>query len=321
MLLNRLSVFPASWTLDAAATVCAGDGILPQDMLDLLSRLVSKSLLALECGWAGERRYQILETVRHYAWERLAAAGDGDLLRNRHTAFFCAEFKSALPILRGPEQVPCLRRLGREQGHVRAALDWALDSAALAGEGVELAGALFWFWTKRGLFEEGRTWLERAVALDTAPRTRARALIGLAHMHYFQGRQIGAAESAAAALSLGRECGDPWVVSFALFLQALTAFELGDYQRALARAIEAREAADESGDQVQHGGPLMILANVALFEGDHGRAQQLYDESIEVHRRAGDKWGLSILLSIGPAHRAERLRAGPRASRRGDLVV
>ncbi|MEO8077313.1 MAG: hypothetical protein ABI818_13360 [Acidobacteriota bacterium] len=171
---------------------------------------------------------------------------------------------------------------------------------------MELAGALFWFWTKRGLFEEGRAWLERAAALDTAPRTRARALLGLAHMHYFQGRQIGAAESAAAALSLGRECGDPWVASFALFLQALAAFELGDYQQALARAIEAREAADDSGDQIQHGGPLMIVANVALFEGDHDRAQQLYDESIEVHRRAGDKWGLSILLSIAAGLRIVR---------------
>jgi non-specific serine/threonine protein kinase len=77
-----------------------------------------------------------------------------------------------------------------------------------------------------------------------------------------------------------------------------TAFELGDRERAVARALEAREAADASGDAVAHGGTLMVLANVALLAGDQGRAQRLYDESIDVHRRAGDSWGLGILLSV-----------------------
>ena len=69
-----------------------------------------------------------------------------------------------MPILRHHDQLTCLRRLRIEQENVRAALDWALDVAGLADKGVELAGALFWFWTKRGLFEEGRLWLERALA-------------------------------------------------------------------------------------------------------------------------------------------------------------
>jgi predicted ATPase len=142
-LLSRLSVFPASWTLDAASTVCGGDGINPPDMLDLLSRLVSKSLLTLECDGAGERRYHCLDTVRQFASARLLEAGDADALRDRHLEFVWTEFRGALPILRGPGQVACLTRVGREQEHVRAALDWALDSAVRAEKGVELAGALF----------------------------------------------------------------------------------------------------------------------------------------------------------------------------------
>ena len=90
-----------------------------------------------------------------------------------------------MPILRHHGQLPCLRRLRIEQENVRAALEWALTSTALAEKGVELAGALFWFWTKRGLFEEGTRWLEQAlaVAVHVPEPLRARALIGLANMH------------------------------------------------------------------------------------------------------------------------------------------
>ena len=149
----------------AAEHVCGGDGIDENDVLDLLSRLVSKSLVVVDSEFAGERRYRFLETVRQYARERLVQAGAADRLRERHFEFFFNEFRGALPILRHQNQVPCLRRLRIEQENVRAALEWALTSSALAEKGVELAGALFWFWTKRGLFEEGKLWLERALAV------------------------------------------------------------------------------------------------------------------------------------------------------------
>ena len=194
-----------------------------------------------------------------------------------------------------------------EQENVRAALEWALTSPALAGKGVELAGALFWFWTKRGLYEEGKLWLDQALAVGhVAGRLRARALIGLAHMHAFRGGHLEVGALATEALSLGREDGDEWVVSFALFLQGLAAFELGDHEQAAERAVEAREAITASGEEVQHGGPLLILANIAVLNGDHERAQQLYDESIAVCRRGGEAWGLSILLSASAGLRIVR---------------
>jgi predicted ATPase/DNA-binding winged helix-turn-helix (wHTH) protein len=306
-LLSRLSVFPAGWTLEAAEHVCGGDGIHEHDVLDLVSRLVSKSLVVVDGDFAGERRYRFLETVRQYARERLVQAGAADRLRQRHFEFFFNEFRGVLPILRHHNQLPCLRRLRIEQENVRAALECALTSASLAEKGVELAGALFWFWTKRGLFEEGTLWLERALAVvHAAGGLRARALIGLAHMHTFGGHHVQVGALAAEALSLGREDGDAWVVSFALFLEGLAAFELGDHEQAAARALEARDAANASGEAVQHCGPLLILANIAVLSGDHDRAQQLYDESIEVGRRAGDAWSLGILLSASAGLRIVR---------------
>ena len=156
---------------------------------------------------------------------------------------------AVLTILSHHGQLPCLQRLRIELENVRAALEWALTSPTLAEKGVELAGSLFWFWTKSGLFEEGKRWLEQALALHGPVRgsVRARALIGLAHMHFFQGRLVEVSAVAAEALSLGREDGDAWVVSFALFLQGTAAFERGDHEQAEARSREALEAADASG--------------------------------------------------------------------------
>ena len=308
-LLSRLSVFPASWTLEAAEQVCGDDGINEQDVLDLLSRLVDKSLVVVDDEFAGERRYRFLETVRQYARERLVQAGAADRLRERHFEFFFDEFRGALPILRHHHQLPWLRRLRIEQENIRAALEWALTSSTLGEKGVELAGALFWFWTKRGLYEEGKLWLDRALAVGHVARIlRARALIGLAHMHTFRGRHVEVGALATEALSLGREASDGWAVTFALFLQGLAAFELGDLEQAAALAVEARESADACGESelVQHSGPLLILANIAVLAGDYNRAQRLYDEAIDVCRRSGEAWGLSILLSAAAGLRIVR---------------
>ena len=219
LMLNRLSVFPAAWSLEAAEYVCGSGSIHPRDVLDLLAELVSKSLVVVDEGPAGERRYRFLETIRQFARERLVQSGEAEECRRRHFEFFFQEFRGALPMLRHHHQLACLRRVGIEQDNVRAALDWGLGAPEGDDRGVELAGALFWFWTKRGLYEEGRLWLERAVAAaGPAPGPlRARALIGLAHMHHFQGRPYE--ELVSEALACGQHDGDPWTISFALFMQ------------------------------------------------------------------------------------------------------
>jgi len=301
-LLSRLSVFPSSWTLEAAETVCAGDGIERRDMLDLLSRLISKSLVTADSECAGGRRYGLLETVRQYARERLVQVSAAERLRERHFDFFFNEFRGALPVLSHHGQLPCLRRLRVEQENIRAALDWALRSPVKKVQGVELAGALFWYWTKCGLFEEGTRWLELAIgmAADVPKLVRARALIGLANLHWFQGRHVDVDARAAEALALGRDLGDAWVVSFALFLQGTAAFERGDHELAEARSRAALNAA-VGGDDVLQGPPLLVLGNVAVSNGDQAGAQQRYEESIDVFRRAGEDWGLSIVLLLAAA--------------------
>jgi non-specific serine/threonine protein kinase len=126
--------------------------------------------------------------------------------------------------------------------------------------------------------------------------------MGLAHMHYFQGRFDETAACTAEALA-SRDENDGSIVCFALFFQSLVAFEYGQHDAAAARALEARAVAT---DELQHGGPLLVLANIALSRGDFESAQELYDESVDVPRRAGDVWGMSILLAAAAGLRTIR---------------
>ena len=104
-------------------------------MLDLLSSLISKSLVMADSECAGGRRYRLLETVRQYARERLVQGSAAERLRERHFEFFFNEFRGALPVLSHHGQLPCLRRLRIEQENIRAALDWALKVYCAGGAG------------------------------------------------------------------------------------------------------------------------------------------------------------------------------------------
>ena len=157
-----------------------------------------------------------------------------------------------------------------EEQNLRAALAHGLSSTALAQEGVELASALFFYWTKRGLFDEGRCWLEQAVAVGAPGSARARALIGLGHMAYWQGRLTEMAAHNQQALILGRAHGDEVAVAFALFGEALSAFKTGDFERAADHAEAARAADAAIGNSVLHRAPLIVLGNLALVAGDQG---------------------------------------------------
>jgi tetratricopeptide (TPR) repeat protein len=287
--LCRLSVFPASWTIDAAEAICEEAGDQAGDTLDVLARLVSKSLVAID-GDGGDRRYRLLETVRQYASERLMQSGAADRVRDRHFAFFREMFREAGRALLGSDQVSWLRRLQTEQENIRAALDWSLSSATLSSQGAELVAALIWFWTKRSLFREGRLWLERAATVNAPPSVRAWLLIGLSRIDYFQGRLTAAEEDSTEAIALVGSEGDPWVLMFAHMMQGHVRFKDGDYDRAAALALQACEDVN-----LRLSGPLMILGNVARVRGDHEQAQDLYDEAIDSCRRAGDVWALGIV--------------------------
>jgi predicted ATPase/DNA-binding SARP family transcriptional activator len=140
VLLRRHSVFVGGWTLEAAEeAVGASDGIQEEEVLELLSKLVDKSLVVAEVRAGEVRRYRLLETVRQYAQERLEESGEAETFRRRHAEFFLALAEEAEPGLVGAQQQEWAERLEEEHDNLRAALSWSLEREPEAA--LRLAGA------------------------------------------------------------------------------------------------------------------------------------------------------------------------------------
>jgi len=298
-LLSRLSVFAGGWTLEAAEHVCSGIGGRKETMLDLLSHLVDKSLVIADDDGGGGRRYRLLETVRQYGRERVVRSGDAERVRDRHLIFFADLVRRAEPELQKADQVAWLNRLQLEHDNLRAALDWCLTAPERADRGLELTAALFWFWTKRGYLGEVRQWLERGLAAESrrSPALRAKALIELAHTVFLQGDYASSRVQSEESLSLAREAGDLWAVSWSLLMQAIVAIMVGDFERGAGLATESQSAARAIGDVRLQGEAVEVLAYTAQERGDHDSAGRLYEEALALLRPTGDKWILGIALT------------------------
>jgi len=183
-LLRRLSVFSRGCTLDAAEAVCAADDIGGYEVLDLLMRLVDKSLVVAE-EEEREIRYRLLETVRQYGRDKLVEAGEAPAVRHRHLDWFLALAERAGPKLHTADQLVWLRQLDADHDNIRGALEWALESAD--GEiPARMASSLWWFWTLRGHTSEGSEWLYKALARATEPGSiRALTLASAGMLAFF----------------------------------------------------------------------------------------------------------------------------------------
>ena len=297
-LMRRLSVFSGGWTMEAAEEVTSDDTSERDDVLESLSRLVDKSLANVDIESDGSRRYRFLETVRQYARERLFESGEAERLRNRHLAFFHGLVRRAEPELTRAGQMTWLNRLQCEHDNLRLALEWSVASPDRAVQGMELASALCWFWLKRGYFREGQEWLERALASggSATPVLRARTLMALGFMTFFQGDFDRTRALADESAALGRAAGDIDVVSFSLGVGALGAFEGGDADACARLAAEGEAAARASSTPWVRGIVVSCLAYLAAQQGDLDRAGLLHEEALDVSRRQGDTWGMGITL-------------------------
>jgi len=306
---RRLAVFAGDFALDAAEWVAgsgwraagaeAAAGGQPPASLDTVASLVEKSLLQRLDAGGGEPRFGMLATVQEYALERLAAAGEEAAARQAHAGWFLGLAEEAWPTFRQRAgQEAWLHRLEAERGNLRAALRW-LDERGDAASRLRLAGALAWFWYIRGPLAEGRSWLERALAVpdaDVGGALRVRAMVGAALLAHFQGDDERAEGWLAASLARSPALGDPWLAGFGLLLWGMVAEDRADYDLAEGRFAEALPRFRAAGDRANAALTLTHLGVTAWGRGDVERAKGLYEEALAVQREADDGWGLSISL-------------------------
>ena len=294
---RRLSVFAGGFSLEAAEAVGAGDGIDEMDVLDLVARLVDRSLLVAE-EVTGDLRYRMLETIRAYSREKLTAAGEEAVVRERHLRWYLDLAEEAEPALQGPEQVTWLDRLEMEHDNLRAALEWCRDAGGDKEAGVRLAGALHRFWARRGYLSEGREWLETAITRcpDAPAAARAKALYGAGALAFEQGDYGRAQVRGQENLTLYRSLGDDLGSALSLNILGNVARNRGEYGNAI-RLLEESEAISRQREFTWAlAEALNNLAVTARRQRDHDRAKRLLEESLTLWRTLGDKWGLAAAL-------------------------
>ena len=302
VLFRRLSVFAGGWTLKSAETVASGNGVEEGEILDLLSGLVEKSLALAEEHKGIGLRYRMLEPVKQYARGKLEEGGEGQTVRRRHAEFFLALAEQARPELRGPEDKTWLERLEREHDNIRTALSFALESeeAELA---LRLSGVLGTFWHMHSHSDEGRKWLEAALARDQRASATLRikaleALYWLAFDQWDHDRAEAVAREAT-ELSQGAEIENSLAASLKV-MSAGPSWVRGDYEQGKELLEESLEISREAGDEIMIAEALLQLAVTAWGMGDAERGMEIYQEGVELCREAGYSFRLpDFLFSLG----------------------
>lgn len=296
VLLARLSVFSGGWTLEAAEGVCAGDGMASPDILELLTRLVDKSLVVADTR-VGRARYRLLETVQQYSRDRLEEAGETTKTRRRHRDWFLALAERGESELRGPAQVVWLDRLEEEHANLRAALAWSKADPESVEEWLRLAAALHVFWHERGYLSEGRAWLEAALSrtAHTSMPVRAKALCGAGVLAWRQG-DLAAGTPLREGLSLYEELGDKWGQAYALHHLAHVEEKRGDYNQAAALFRKSGDLFKDVASKWGTGWSLHCLAGTTFAQGEYDRAAVLLEESLAQCREVGNVWTTAYVL-------------------------
>jgi predicted ATPase/class 3 adenylate cyclase len=291
-LFARLSVFAGGWALESAEAVCDPEG-LGLDVLDGLASLVDQSLvLATEPAPAAGPRFSMLETIREFAQERLAASGDLEPVRRRHAEHFLDLAGAAEPHFTGPDQGEWLDRCDTERANIRAALRWAAG-AGQAGRAQEAAGALWRFWQQRGHLAEGRLRLEEVLALPTGREptpARAKALAGAGGIAWWQEDIAAARGFYAEALAIERRLGDPARIADAIYNQAFVVAAGGDFEGGFRLCEESLELFRRAGDEAGVARADWMLAMRDLVAGRWDRPLAKAEEAVASWRRMGDRF-------------------------------
>ena len=286
-LFRRLGVFAGGFTLELCEEVCADDGLDRYAILDLLTSLVDKSLVLAEEHEA-VARYRLLATVRHYALDRLLAAGETERLRDRHRDGFVALAERVEPELLSEREPEVLDLLDADAANLYAAIEWATQTEP--GLAIRLCTALTLWWRLRGLFAAADAALSHALDLAPAdrPGERARALWAQAYLAAFAGDYDLVREAGGEALAIGEELEDEWIQGRALHALAYPDL-VSDPRAGIATAERSRELARAAGDDFVFADATQVLSFMRWMQDDYEASGRESQVCFELAERMGNR--------------------------------
>jgi predicted ATPase/DNA-binding winged helix-turn-helix (wHTH) protein len=295
LLFARLSAFAGGWTVAAAEAVGADAAIAREDVVYLLIALIEKSLVVAD---EDGNRYRMLEIIRQYASEKLAAAADAETVRTRHRDFYLALAEEADQKLRGPEQTEWLARLAQEHDNLRAAHERCL-AAAGTHAGLRLCWTLRQFWWTHGHLSEGREWCARMLAQagDAATSERADALNTAGALAYLQSDYAAAKALHEESLAIRRALGDRRGVATSLSNLGAVACDHGEFASAIPQFEESLAILRELNDPWGVAIALGNLGRAANEQGEFASARARIEESLAIKRTLGNRAGIASSLA------------------------
>jgi predicted ATPase/DNA-binding SARP family transcriptional activator len=345
-LFARLSVFVGGCGLDAAEAVCADDQVPAGEVLDVLSRLVDKSLVAAPNA-GRDARFTQLQTLLEYGRDRLGESGEVDAVCARHAAYYRQMAQEAHEGLRGATGPRWRECLTSELGNLRAALDWFIARGD-ADAALSLASGMAWLWSINSDAVEGARWLGDALSATGPRRPELAATAQVWHgyfvcMAYSPAAGVPECDAALAALRISddrarraealmycatvlmraleferslsalseaHELLEPaahgWLLAFHDWIVAENMMLLGQFNDAEPAARSSAERFDAQGEVWMSVGPLNILAGVAAARGDLDGASAAYEALLERSRAAGQRGYVMFSLQRLAALRAKQ---------------
>jgi len=307
---RRLAVFTGGFTRDAAAAVWP-DGAA--DPVDVLGDLVTKSLVVMQPRPTGAR-YRLLETIRHFGWDRLTeSAAEEAETRARHAAFHLALAEDVGARLHGTGLEAGLDTLATEYDNLVAALSWFAERGPSADE-LQLASTLARYCHLSGRYQQGRRWLAGALSrAGGAPSAElARAVLRAAFLALFECDYADAVAHGERALAVHKELGDPAGTARSLSLLASVDRERGDYDSSLVRYAEALDIYRAAGNEPRVAETLQLAGFTAWLTGDLDRAERLIQDGLDRFQVLGDPEGVAsarVHLAAVAHYRGESGRA------------
>jgi tetratricopeptide (TPR) repeat protein len=293
-----LSVFSGGFTLESAESVCSPEGDL--DTYSGVEALLNLSLLRRVDSFAGEARFDMLQTIREYAIEKLEESGRAGDLRRAHAVYFAGKAAEMEFELYKREAVSRLASIDEEHDNFRAALSWSLEAGNDPSLAVWICISIFWFWFRYGHFHEGRDWSERAMrateALKDSP-LHAAALISAGMMAMWEGDVAIALERGEAAARIMEGSGEERLLGAVRMATGVMLINQGRDREAYAQLTGAAELYDQIGERWFKATTLVHLANAALGLGEFEEAKGYLDRAMPDSEELGDSWQIAFCLN------------------------
>lgn len=332
---RRTSIFNGGFSLNAAEAVCISSPEVGVDILDILTKLTEASLLRC-IGVEDETRFEMLETIREFAFESLGPSDEMKSLKERFVDFYLMFAERSERELRGPEQAAWLTRLELEHENLQTAVRWSLEDHEI-DRSLRFCSAMWRSWSIRGHLTEGRMLLTKALGNPSSANhpLRAKVLLGagalaamqddpmadpLLHESLLLSRKLADEETTAFAMnSLGnvaRDQGDfdeakrlhteslgifqklqdKWGIALVLNNLGVSARNQGDFQEAVKLHEQSLQLFRELGDKRYVARSLINLGIIFERKGDYDAARGLLNESLALSRELGEKTGITESL-------------------------